>query len=78
MGTFPTGVTVVTTTSSDGSFKGFTSNAVTSVSMEPPMLLVCVVLTSETLPVLRDAKRFVVNFLKDGALRSQIDSRAMA
>ncbi|KAA0109025.1 flavin reductase family protein [Mycolicibacterium sp. P9-22] len=67
MSTFPTGVTVITTTAADGSPKGFTSNAVTSVSLEPPMLLVCVALTSETLPVLRDAKRFVVNFLKDGA-----------
>lgn len=66
MSSFPTGVTVITTTASDGSFKGFTSNAVTSVSLQPPMLLVCVALTSETLPVLREAKRFVVNFLKAG------------
>lgn len=66
MSAFPTGVTVITTTASDGTPKGFTSNAVTSVSLEPPMLLVCVALTSETLPVLRDAKRFVVNFLKEG------------
>ena len=66
MAAFPTGVTVITTTSDDGSYKGFTSNAVTSVSLAPPMLLVCVALTSETLPVLRTAKRFVVNFLKAG------------
>jgi len=67
MSSFPTGVTVITTTASDGSHKGFTSNAVSSVSMDPPMVLVCVALTSETLPVLQEAKRFVVNFLKDGA-----------
>lgn len=73
MSAFPTGVTVITTTSPDGSYKGFTSNAVTSVSMDPPMLLVCVALTSETLPVLRDAKRFVVNFLKSG--EDQISNR---
>jgi flavin reductase (DIM6/NTAB) family NADH-FMN oxidoreductase RutF len=66
MAAFPTGVTVVTTTDADGAFKGFTSNAVTSVSLDPPMLLVCVALTSETLPVLRHAGRFVVNFLKSG------------
>lgn len=66
MSAFPTGVTVITTTSEDGSYKGITSNAVSSVSMDPPMLLVCVALTSETLPVLRSAKRFVVNFLKAG------------
>jgi flavin reductase (DIM6/NTAB) family NADH-FMN oxidoreductase RutF len=66
MSAFPTGVTVITTTAADGAYKGFTSNAVTSVSLQPPMLLVCVALTSETLPVLREAKRFVVNFLKSG------------
>jgi flavin reductase (NADH) len=67
MAAFPTGVTVITTCDVDGTFKGFTSNAVTSVSLDPPMLLVCVALTSETLPVLRAARRFVVNFLKAGA-----------
>ncbi len=66
MSAFPTGVTVITTTGPDGTPKGFTSNAVTSVSLEPPMLLVCVARTSETLPVLRNAKRFVVNFLREG------------
>jgi flavin reductase (DIM6/NTAB) family NADH-FMN oxidoreductase RutF len=67
MASFPTGVTVITTTDSDGSPKGFTSNAVTSVSLDPPMLLVCVALTSETLPVLRDTRRFVINFLHSDA-----------
>lgn len=67
MAAFPTGVTVITTTDADGAFRGFTSNAVTSVSLDPPMLLVCVALTSETLPVLRHARRFVVNFLNSGA-----------
>jgi len=66
MSAFPTGVTVITTTGQDGDPKGFTSNAVTSVSLDPPMLLVCVALTSETLPVLRQTRRFVVNFLKGG------------
>jgi flavin reductase (DIM6/NTAB) family NADH-FMN oxidoreductase RutF len=66
MSAFPTGVTVITTTGQDGEAKGFTSNAVTSVSLDPPMLLVCVALTSETLPVLRKTRRFVVNFLKGG------------
>jgi flavin reductase (DIM6/NTAB) family NADH-FMN oxidoreductase RutF len=66
MAAFPTGVTVITTCDADGTFKGFTCNAVTSVSLEPPLLLVCVAKTSETLPVLRQARRFVVNFLKSG------------
>ncbi|WNG87525.1 flavin reductase family protein [Mycobacterium sp. ITM-2016-00317] len=67
MAAFPTGVTVITTTDADGAYRGFTSNAVTSVSLDPPMLLVCVALTSETLPVLRSARRFVVNFLNSTA-----------
>ena len=67
MAAFPTGVTVITTTDAEGKSRGFTSNAVTSVSLNPPMLLVCVALTSETLPVLQHTRRFVVNFLKSGA-----------
>ena len=66
MAAFPTGVAVITTCDADGAPKGFTSNAVTSVSLEPPLLLVCVARTSETLPVLRRIRRFVVNFLKSG------------
>lgn len=64
MSAFPTGVTVITTTDGSGEFRGFTSNAVTSVSLDPPLLLVCVAHTSETLPALRESRRFVVNFLK--------------
>jgi flavin reductase (DIM6/NTAB) family NADH-FMN oxidoreductase RutF len=40
MGVFATGVTVVTTCV-DGLYHGFTANAVSSVSLEPPLLLVC-------------------------------------
>lgn len=66
MSAFPTGVTVITTCERDGSRRGFTSNAVASVSLEPPLLVVCVAKTSETLPALRRARRFAVNFLKSG------------
>lgn len=66
MSAFPTGVAVITTCDREGEFKGFTSNAVTSVSLDPPLLLVCVARTSETLPALRHARRFVVNFLRSG------------
>ncbi|NQY92122.1 MAG: flavin reductase family protein [Deltaproteobacteria bacterium] len=40
MGTFATGVTVVTTCV-DGLYHGFTANAVCSVALDPPLLLVC-------------------------------------
>lgn len=42
MGLFPTGVTLLTTRAPDGTDHGITANSVTSVSLEPLLLLVCV------------------------------------
>src|SRR5205085_431748 len=42
MGHFATGVTIVTTHDGAGKLGGLTANAVASVSLEPPMVLVCV------------------------------------
>jgi flavin-dependent trigonelline monooxygenase, reductase component len=66
MASYPAGVAVVTTLDADGTPRGLTTTAVSSVSAEPPLLLVCVDLTSRTLPALRDGGRFVVNFLREG------------
>ena len=63
---YPAGVAVVTTLDVDGTPRGLTTTAVSSVSAEPPLLLVCVDLTSRTLPALRAGGRFVVNFLREG------------
>jgi flavin reductase (DIM6/NTAB) family NADH-FMN oxidoreductase RutF len=65
MSAFPTGVAIVTTLEPDGTPRGLTTNAVTSVSAEPPILLVCVDRNSRTLPALLHTKRFVVNFMRD-------------
>jgi flavin reductase (DIM6/NTAB) family NADH-FMN oxidoreductase RutF len=65
MSVFPTGVAVVTTVNIEGIPRGLTTNAFTSVSAEPPILLVCMELTSRTLPALRESRRFVVNFMGD-------------
>ena len=65
MSAFPTGVAIVTTLEPDGTPRGLTTNAVTSVSAEPPILLVCVDRDSRTLPALLHSKRFVVNFMRD-------------
>lgn len=70
MASYPAGVAVVTTLDSDGAPRGLTTTAVSSVSAEPPLLLVCVDLTSRTLPALRAGGRFVVNFLREG--RSEV------
>ena len=66
MASYPAGVAIVTTLDSDGLPRGLTTTAVSSVSAEPPLLLVCVDLSSRTLPALRAGGRFVVNFLREG------------
>jgi flavin reductase (DIM6/NTAB) family NADH-FMN oxidoreductase RutF len=65
MSAFPTGVAIVTTLEPDGTPRGLTTNAVTSVSAEPPILLICVDRDSRTLPALLHSKRFTVNFMRD-------------
>lgn len=65
MSAFPTGVAIVTTLEPDGTPRGLTTNAVMSVSAEPPILLVSVNRGSRTLPALLHLKRFVVNFMRD-------------
>jgi flavin reductase (DIM6/NTAB) family NADH-FMN oxidoreductase RutF len=63
MGHFATGVTVVTAVGPDGTRHGSTANAVASVSLDPPLLLVCLRDESLTLAALQDAGRFAVNVL---------------
>jgi flavin reductase (DIM6/NTAB) family NADH-FMN oxidoreductase RutF len=67
MASFPTGVAIVTTLDASGSPFGLTSNAVSSVSADPPQLLVCVAKTSRTFPTLVDRSGFVVNFMGEGS-----------
>lgn len=62
MGHFITGVTVVTT-NSQGKLVGLTVNSFTSLSLNPPLVLVCVNNASNTLPLFRESKIFAVNFL---------------
>jgi len=61
-GQFATGVTVVTTCS-QGKPAGITVNAFCSVSLEPPLVLVCIDLISLTLPAIRESGSFAVNIL---------------
>ena len=48
-GSFATGVTVVTTRATDGTPRGFTANSFTSVSLDPPMLLICIAKSAHSL-----------------------------
>lgn len=62
MSHWPTGVSLVTTWAPDGP-RGCTANAVTSLSLDPPLLLVCFDRASRTLRSVQESKRFCVNVL---------------
>jgi len=64
LGRFATGVTVVTTRGEKG-LSGLTVNSFCSVSLDPPLVLICVDLTSQTLPYIRESGIFAVNILTD-------------
>lgn len=70
MASFPAGVAIVTTVDPDGAPRGLTTTAVSSVSADPPTVLVCVDLGSRTLAALRARRGFVVNLVGKG--RSQL------
>ena len=65
MGLFATGVTVITTRDQQGRPYGLTANAVTSLSLVPPLLLICVDRKAETFPHFFDSKIFVLNILAE-------------
>lgn len=64
MSTFPAGVTVVTSQCTEGGIVGFTATSVCSVSIEPPLVLVCVDNNSNSLPEIRHFKGFTINILE--------------
>lgn len=68
LGLFATGVTVVSLTDPDGDgtgVYGMTANAFSSLSLEPPLVLVCVDKSADTHQKLLRQKRFAVNFLAE-------------
>ena len=62
LGFWATGVSVVTAEGPDGPY-GATLNAFSSVSLDPPLLLVCFDHSARTLGAVRHARRFCVNVL---------------
>jgi flavin reductase (DIM6/NTAB) family NADH-FMN oxidoreductase RutF len=66
LGCFATGVTIITAMGPDGTPIGLTANSFTSVSLDPPLLLVCVANTASSAPILQNAERFAVNVLQIG------------
>jgi flavin reductase (DIM6/NTAB) family NADH-FMN oxidoreductase RutF len=65
MGHYATGVTVITTFSKEGKLHGLTANAVSSLSLEPPLLVVCVDKKAESYPCFEESGVFTVNILAD-------------
>ena len=63
VGQFVTGVVVVTTRNATGQPYGFAANAFSSLSLDPPLVLVCIGKASQTRPVLVAAGGFAINVL---------------
>ena len=63
LGRFPSGVTVVTTRDGGGADQGMTVSAFCSLSLEPPLVLICIEKTASVHPALTRANGFVINIL---------------
>lgn len=66
MGSFAAGVTVVTTTDAAGARWGLTATAFSSLSMDPPLCLVCLDKRTASLPAFLEKRGFAVNILRAG------------
>jgi flavin reductase (DIM6/NTAB) family NADH-FMN oxidoreductase RutF len=66
LGRFASGVTVVTARDAAGTDHGMTASAFCSVSLEPPLVLVCIEQTADMHAVLAHASELAVNILASG------------
>ena len=62
-GKFATGVTIITTCQSDGTPRGITANSFTSVSLDPPMLLICIAKSAFSKSIFSECEHFGINIL---------------
>lgn len=65
LGTFTTGVTIITTRTPDGRAHGITANSFSSVSLDPPLVLWSQALTSGSYAAFQQAEHFAVNILAE-------------
>ncbi len=65
LGTFPTGVAIITTCSPDGQPVGLTCNSFSSVSLDPPLVLWSLRNASKSMGVFRSASGFAINVLAE-------------
>jgi flavin reductase (DIM6/NTAB) family NADH-FMN oxidoreductase RutF len=66
LGSFPTGIAVMTAASSEASHIGITVNSFTSVSLDPPLVLWCIDRRSRRYPAFANAPGFTVSILASG------------
>jgi flavin reductase ActVB len=66
MSRFPAGVVIVTTLEDNGAPHGFTASSFCSVSLEPPLVLVCLATSADCHPFFAVASQFAVSILRDG------------
>ena len=64
LGTFPTGVTVVTTGTAPN-FVGMTAQSFSSLSLDPPLVLICVDKKASVRSLLQETSAFTVNVLNE-------------
>ena len=65
LGTFATGVTIITTIDADDQPRGFTANSFTSVSLDPPLVLVCIAKEAGSLDAFENGVSYAVNILAE-------------
>lgn len=65
LGSFPTGVAIITTRDADGEPSGLTCNSFSSVSLEPPLVLWSLRKASKSIEMFRAAKSFAINVLAE-------------
>ena len=63
LGTYATGVTIITAAAADGKPYGLTCNSFASVSLNPPLVLWSLVIFSQSMSVFQNASHFAVNVL---------------
>ena len=66
LGRFATGVTVVTALDKRGRDAGMTVSALASVSLDPPLVLICIDHSASIYNTLSKATHFIVNILSEG------------
>ena len=65
LGSFPTGVAIMTTRDGEGAPAGLTCNSFSSVSLDPPLVLWSLRKASKSIDIFRSAKTFAINVLAE-------------